>query len=117
MEHARGFSLNVSNFIETSRCLQYGADVLGILEKEGITGKSFVVDTGRNGAGPFRGQPEAWCNPPGRALGDPPREGPPPADALLWIKPPGDSDGTCRQGPTAGRFWPEYAIDLARATR
>lgn len=112
---ARGFSLNVSNFIETARCLEYGRRILDALESHGINGKGFVVDTGRNGAGPFRGEPEPWCNPPGRALGDPPREGPAPADALLWIKPPGDSDGTCRQGPPAGRFWPEYALGLARA--
>ncbi len=114
---ARGFSLNVSNFIETPRCLEYGRQLLDALHARGITGKGFVIDTGRNGAGPWRGEPEAWCNPPGRALGDTPREGPAPADALLWIKPPGDSDGACRQGPPAGRFWPEYALDLVRATR
>ncbi|SCE59467.1 endoglucanase [Streptomyces sp. Termitarium-T10T-6] len=35
-------------------------------------------------------------------------------DAYLWIKRPGDSDGTCRGGPPAGDWWPEYALGLAR---
>ena len=53
---------------------------------------------GRNGAGP---SPDgAWCNPPGRALGEEPTTdtGDPLVDAYLWIKPPGDSDGTCQGG-------------------
>jgi len=33
------------------------------------------------------------------------------------IKRPGESDGTCNGGPSAGTFWPEYALGLAsRAT-
>ncbi len=38
------------------------------------------------------------------------------ADALLWVKPPGESDGTCRPGePSAGTFWVDYALGLAHA--
>ena len=57
-----------------------------------------------------------WCNASGRALGARPTAatGNSLADAFLWIKPPGESDGTCNGGPAAGVFWPEYAIGLAQ---
>lgn len=56
--------------------------------------------------------------PPGRALGTPPtvRTGDPSVTAYLWIKHPGESDGTCKGGPAAGAWWPSYALSLARAT-
>ena len=39
------------------------------------------------------------------------------ADALLWVKAPGESDGSCNGGPSAGTWWTEYALGLAeRAT-
>ena len=39
-------------------------------------------------------------------------------DAFVWIKRPGESDGTCNGGPPAGSWWPEYALGLAqRANR
>ncbi|MGL1937407.1 MAG: glycoside hydrolase family 6 protein, partial [Fibrobacterales bacterium] len=56
-----------------------------------------------------------WCNPRGRALGENPRaifEGA--LDGYLWVKRPGESDGTCNSGPTAGHWWLEYALELAR---
>ncbi|MGO4421684.1 glycoside hydrolase family 6 protein, partial [Streptomyces sp. MCAF7] len=60
--------------------------------------------------------PEAWCNPKGRALGETPtvRTGDGAVAAYLWIKRPGESDGTCKGGPKAGQWWPRYALDLAR---
>ncbi|MGK5729857.1 glycoside hydrolase family 6 protein [Streptomyces sp. URMC 124] len=63
-------------------------------------------------------EPESWCNPPGRALGSRPTTatGNPRIDAFLWIKRPGESDGACRGAPPAGRWWAQYALDLARAT-
>jgi endoglucanase len=104
----RGFSLNVANFQTTRRELAYGRAL-----SAQIGDKPFVVDTGRNGAGPPRGG--QWCNPPGRALGRPPtaHTGRPLVDAYLWIKPPGESDGTCNGGPPAGTWWPSYALGLA----
>jgi endoglucanase len=36
----------------------------------------------------------------------------PAVDALLWAKPPGESDGACNGGPPAGRWWAEQAIEL-----
>ncbi len=106
IRNARGFSLNVSNFYSTADNLTYGQAVSAL-----VGDKAFVVDTSRNGLGPGAG----WCNPDGRALGQPPTAltGVPLADAFLWIKPPGESDGTCNGGPEAGAWWPEYALGLA----
>ena len=61
--------------------------------------------------------PLHWCNPSGRALGASPTADTagPHADAYLWIKRPGESDGSCRRGdPPAGHFVNQYAIELAR---
>jgi endoglucanase len=106
---ARGFSVNVSNFDTTARELAYGKQVSTM-----TGGKPFVIDTSRNGLGPTPDY--AWCNPPGRALGRPPtlRTGHRLVDAYLWIKHPGESDGTCNGGPASGAWWPDYALDLAR---
>lgn len=109
IDRAAGFALNVSNFQTTQASLAYGAELSGLLG-----GTHFVIDTGRNGAGPAADG--AWCNPSGRALGDAPSTvtGHPLADAFLWIKTPGESDGACNGGPAAGAWWPEYALGLAR---
>ncbi len=110
VSRADGFSLNVSNFHTTPAVLTYGrrlAEALG-------GGAHFVIDTSRNGNGPYAG-PDAWCNPPGRALGVTPtaETGEAGVDAYLWIKRPGESDGACRGGPGAGVWWGEYALGLA----
>lgn len=108
---AAGFSLNVSNFNRTADEVAYGKRV-----SSRIGGARFVIDTGRNGAGP---DPSGeWCNPPGRALGDAPtlRTGRSVVAAYLWVKRPGESDGSCNGGPPAGGWWAEYALDMARRT-
>jgi endoglucanase len=106
---ARGFSLNVSNFGRTDDEVAYGHAVAAALG----TRTPFVIDTSRNGNGPSADN--QWCNPQGRALGAPPtaRTQQTDVDAFLWIKRPGESDGTCNGGPTAGQFWTDYAIGLA----
>ncbi|WP_433545611.1 glycoside hydrolase family 6 protein [Streptomyces sp. CA-294286] len=112
---ADGFSLNVSNFQRNDVVKAYGSQLSGLLG-----GTHYLVDTSRNGAGPLPGsRADAWCNPTGRALGTPPtdRTGDPLLDAYLWIKRPGDSDGECRGGPSAGTWWPDYALGLARRSR
>lgn len=75
----------------------------------------FLIDTSRNGQGPLNAsvyanapydQPSSvvatisggsWCNPPGRGLGLRPttNTGVSLLDAYLWVKTPGQSDGTC----------------------
>jgi endoglucanase len=95
----------------------------------------FVVDTSRNGQGPWTTSTaypdkQDWCNPPGRGLGLRPttHTGVPLADAYLWIKTPGQSDGQCNRGiagsttdpewggivdPAAGDWFPQQALQLA----
>ena len=105
---ARGFSLNVSNFTATKENVAYGESVSSL-----IGGKGYIVDTSRNG----KGSNGEWCNPSGRALGEAPtaQTGAVHADAYLWIKRPGESDGTCNGGPSAGQWWADYALGLAKS--
>ena len=107
--------------------LRYG-DVVGTTH--------FVIDTSRNGAGPWlppadqfpvASAAEDWCNPPDRGLGIRPTRdtGIALVDAYLWIKIPGESDGRCLRGtagpedpargmidPAAGQWFPEMALEL-----
>ncbi|MCV7012744.1 glycoside hydrolase family 6 protein [Mycolicibacterium madagascariense] len=109
---ARGFSLNTANFFTTDEETGYGEAISGL-----TNGAHYVIDTSRNGAGPAPDSPLSWCNPSGRALGVPPTTATAGAhaDAYLWVKRPGESDGSCGQGaPGAGRFSDQFAIDLAR---
>ena len=102
--------------------------------------KTFIIDTSRNGRGPWTPNaeqaawpdPQVWCNPPKRGLGERPstRTGTKLADAYLWIKVPGESDGQCSRGlgagddvvdpiwgrvdPDAGAWFPEQALQLTR---
>jgi endoglucanase len=108
---ARGFSLNTANFFTTGEEIGYGDAISGM-----TNGAHYVIDTSRNGAGPADGE-MYWCNPSGRALGAAPTTatGNGNVDAFLWVKRPGESDGSCGQGdPGAGRFVNSFAIDLAR---
>jgi len=110
---ATGFSLNVSNYRATDELVAYGKKL-----SAGVGGKPFVLDTSRNGNGPPSVSAEgegSWCNPRGRAVGHLPGAdtGDPLVHAYLWIKRPGESDGTCNGGPAAGEFWPEIAVELA----
>ena len=95
----------------------------------------FVIDTSRNGQGPWTapshpaGDPQEWCNPPGRGLGSRPTADTrvPLLDAYLWIKSPGESDGQCyrwtsgpldpvrnMQDPAAGAWFPQMALELVQ---
>lgn len=112
VDRARGFSLNVSNFFTTAEEALYGEQVSALLG-----GSHYVIDTSRNGRGPAPDAPMNWCNPPGRALGTAPtaQTGYPHADAYLWIKRPGESDGDCGRGdPRSGLFMVDYAVELVR---
>ena len=113
---ARGFSTNVSNFNRTRAERKHGKRLSAELKARGIgrSHRHFVIDTSRNGRGPAADG--AWCNPPGRGLGAPASTatGCGLADALLWIRRPGESDGTCRGGPGAGQWWQGYALELVK---
>ncbi|HYQ43205.1 MAG TPA: glycoside hydrolase family 6 protein [Polyangiaceae bacterium] len=97
---------------------EYAASVTAQIQ--GLMGNAvatlpFVIDTSRNGKGTLNtaqysaapyNQPSSvigglnagnWCNPPGAGLGLPPDSttGVPLLDAYLWVKTPGQSDGSC----------------------
>ena len=98
----------------------------------------FVVDTSRNGTGPWPGtqahpasesDTEAWCNPPNRGAGRRTTAATNVAlvDAYVWIKLPGESDGECYRwtdgpkdpvrgvrDPSAGSWFRQQASELAR---
>jgi len=105
---ADGFALNVSNFQTLEMNIGYGQTLRARL------GKNFIIDTSRNGQGPHpQGE---WCNPRSRALGRAPTlqtdaDG---VDAYLWVKRPGESDGSCNGGPGAGQWWREIALEMAK---
>lgn len=112
VDRARGFSLNTANFFTTEDEIGYGEAISAL-----TNGSHYVVDTSRNGVGPAPDSGLNWCNPSGRALGAAPTAATAGAhaDAYLWIKRPGESDGTCGKGdPPAGTFVNQYAVDLAR---
>ncbi|MGV8880763.1 MAG: glycoside hydrolase family 6 protein [Rhodoglobus sp.] len=104
----RGFATNVSNYNDSESEHEYG-DKLSAL----LGGAHYVTDTSRNG----NGSNGEWCNPTGRAIG----EGTTGAasngaqDGSLWVKAPGESDGNCNGGPSAGVWWPEAAVALEQA--
>ena len=107
LDHVAGFALNVSNFQTTADSIAYGEKVAASTD-----GARYVIDTSRNG----NGSDGSWCNPRGRALGERPRlvDDGTHLDALLWVKPPGESDGTCNGGPASGQWFEEMALELAR---
>jgi endoglucanase len=106
-DYAVGFALNTSNYRTTAESRAYGQQISQL-----TGGKTFVIDTSRNGNGPNGSE---WCNPSGRALGEKPalvNSGG--LDATLWVKLPGESDGACNGGPAAGQWFQSQALELAR---
>ncbi|CAI5980486.1 unnamed protein product [Closterium sp. NIES-65] len=56
----------------------------------------WIVDTSRSGRAGIRNRWGSWCNVKGAGIGQRPEPNPanaPQVDALVWIKPPGESDG------------------------
>ena len=102
------------------------------LAAAGVTNRSFIIDTSRNGQGDMRQQWGSWCNVHGAGIGERPVADPVAGvDAYFWVKPPGESDGTadasatrydqaCSNAdatpgaPQAGTWFSSYFIDLVR---
>ena len=105
----RGFATNVSNYNHSTEEFAYAHELSDLLG-----GSHAIIDTSRSGAG-SNGD---WCNPSGRLVGEPGGTlGDEVVDTNLWVKPPGESDGTCNGGPAAGVWWPEAAVELTREVR
>jgi endoglucanase len=110
---AEGFSVNVSNRQTTEDCYTWARRL-----SRRLGHRQFVIDTSRNGLGPPRGprtHDGDWRNATPQALGEPPttQVQRPGLAALLWIKPPGESDGYCG-GETGFDFSPGQAEGLIR---
>ena len=104
IDGVRGFATNVSNYNTDADEISY-AHALSKL----LGGAHAVIDSARNGVG----STGDWCNPPDRRVGA--AAGTVHDDIVdtnLWIKVPGESDGTCNGGPPAGQWWPNAAVQL-----
>jgi endoglucanase len=107
---AQNYALNYSP--------EYAATVTSGIQSlmgDSVATAAFAIDTSRNGQGPLKAAPYAlspynqpasvvsglsagsWCNPYGAGAGLRPTVNPGVAllDAYLWIKVPGESDGSC----------------------
>lgn len=108
--NADGISLGVGGFATDATEAAYGRELA-----TRIGGKKFVIDSSRNGNGP----PTSGdlCNPPSARIGRTPTLSPgiAGADALLWVKRPGESDGPCGGHGAAGTWEPDLALALAGA--
>ena len=124
------FPANPNDFSTWGLTDQWYVDNLGTA----VATTHFVIDTSRNGQGPWApppdhpaGDPQDWCNPPDRGVGLRPslNTGNALIDAYLWIKIPGESDGQCNRwgpgpedpvrgmvDPAAGVWFPEMALEL-----
>jgi cellulose 1,4-beta-cellobiosidase len=143
-DRIRGFATNVSNYnaldgdwgaeLEVSNpCpneYQYVQKLDETLRTKGITGKGYIIDTGRNGVAQTRSKWGHWCNVRNAGLGERPQVAPRRlVDAFFWVKPPGESDGvsdpsaprfdeSCRsvdsadQAPQAGQWFADYFLSL-----
>jgi cellulose 1,4-beta-cellobiosidase len=145
-DRIRGFAVDVSNYdpakdptapkrdpaAAPNDELGYIEDLAKALPTVGITGKAFVIDTSRDGVPSVRTEPGNWCNIKGAGLGERPQAAPAPnVDAYLWIKVPGESDGTADAkaarfdancvsddatpgAPEAGLLFEPYLLDLVK---
>ncbi len=150
----RGFATNVSNYsplIEPDKSMQnqnspyFGGNpaldeltYVNLLrrdfEAEGLTGKTFIIDTGRSGNPRSRTVWGSWCNIKNARLGTAPTVNPAEGiDAYVWIKPPGEADGSAvvespsqprdpscasvdsmPNAPLAGEWFQDHAIELLK---
>ncbi|MEU6780854.1 glycoside hydrolase family 6 protein [Nonomuraea angiospora] len=149
IDRADGFFLNTAAYQPTEKSVAYGKALSACISVQRATGAKdcpsdgtvdpatmphFVVDTARNGQGSWAPppkkypDPQTWCNPPGRGVGDRPTTdtGEELVDAYLWIARAGSSGGRCRRGeggekdpergvvsPEAGAWWPDLALERA----
>ncbi len=112
VKFARGISTNVSNFRPTSDEKAYAQRMLRGLKELGVTGKHYVIDTSRNGAKPSADGNDV-INPTWARVGQPPKlrfDGA--LDGYLWVKHPGESDGSVNGGPPSGQWCDRLADRL-----
>ncbi|GAB9474604.1 Glycoside hydrolase family 6 protein [Globisporangium polare] len=115
----KGITLNTSNYQLTSEIAKLCSTFQSAI---GDTSMHCIVDTSRNYEVAGANSSE-WCNRKSAGIGKLPTEetGYDNLDYFVWIKTPGDSDGTCdeadrssdaMQGPAAGKFFKNHFIKL-----
>jgi len=128
----RGITTNVSNYQSVNSEYNYIQNLNRALESKGIRNLKYIIDTSRNGAnveGAFNAS-GTWCNFKGAGLGQRPKANPsssmPLLDAFMWIKTPGEADGSastdqvCARGdslqgaPNAGGWFHDYFVMLVQ---
>ncbi|TYZ65958.1 hypothetical protein PybrP1_007067 [[Pythium] brassicae (nom. inval.)] len=116
----KGITLNTSNYRSTEEIAKLCATFQEAVQS---TDLHCVVDTSRNYAVPSGAASSEWCNKRTAGIGALPTSdtGYANLDYFVWIKPPGDSDGTCdgadrspeaMQGPEAGAFFQGHFLKL-----
>lgn len=145
----RGFISNVSNYTvldstkppldvfdyQFNPCHDewtFAAKMQASLAAEGVTNNAWLIDTSRNGVGGIRKDWGYWCNNMGAGLGERPQADPKPGiDAYVWVKPPGESDGTsdmasprydgfcgkenaAKPAPEAGQWFDDYFVEVVK---
>ncbi|KAG3159967.1 hypothetical protein PI124_g9892 [Phytophthora idaei] len=108
----KGITINTSNYRSNDECTTYCNNFQTAMGSSTMT---CIIDTSRN----YNGSPTSdWCNVKTAGVGKPPTSetGISNIDYFMWIKPPGESDGTCTDtsysdesltGVTAGTFYEE----------
>jgi len=127
----RGFATNVSNYNPFNATVRenytewsmswdeshYATSLAPFLEAEGLPAH-FIVDQGRVHAPGARKEWGEWCNVEPAGFGPAPTAdtGNPVVDAIVWIKPGGESDGQCgfAGAPRAGAWHDEYVQMLVK---
>jgi cellulose 1,4-beta-cellobiosidase len=127
----RGFATNVSNYNPFNATVRenytewsnswdeshYATSLAPFLEEEGLPA-NFIVDQGRVHLPGAREEWGEWCNVHPTGFGPAPTTNTenPVVDALVWIKPGGESDGQCgfEGAPRAGEWHDEYVQMLVK---
>ncbi|KAK4665273.1 putative exoglucanase gh6d [Podospora pseudopauciseta] len=122
----RGYSSNVSNYNPYSTNnpppytagspsadeSRYATSLGNALRERGLP-TNFIIDQGRVALDGARKEWGEWCNVSPAGFGQPftTNTNNPNVDAILWVKPGGESDGTCGMSgaPQAGAWFDAYA--------
>ena len=112
----RNFSVGESSFTPTNQLMAYGDAVVAELEKRGVTGVHYSVETGRNGVEGNASGVASWAEMDGAASGTRPTLDQavinnPNVSQFNWVKTPWQADGRIA---AAGSFIPDYAISMVK---
>lgn len=116
----KGITLNTSNYRSTEEIAALCTAFQTAIQSTDV---HCIVDTSRNYKVPRAAASSEWCNKQSGGIGHPPTSdtGFANLDYFVWIKPAGESDGTCdgkghtkdaMRGPEAGLFFKSHFVKL-----